>query len=168
MSNWAIMNPTGKQTLMSLYFFIAYENAHGVLGLKSQLSLLTQKVQTTVERVKNEVKRLSKEIEQQIDQDMSYDPLHIPQNEESVDEAQQDTSSLPWNAFGEGNERLKEAILDLAKDRRNLLTNPPETSDFVFHMDTYLSMAKVGFIEEKKLWTLIIEVCRPYYMWMII
>jgi hypothetical protein len=112
-------------------------------GLKSHFNSWIHQVQTTAEKVKNEFKRISKEIEQQIDHDMDYDPLHVYKEEEDEEKIQDNIDHLPWNTFEEGKDVVRDAILNLSKDRQNLLITPSEISDFVFHMNSYVSMAKI-------------------------
>jgi hypothetical protein len=108
-----------------------------VAELKSQFSLLTRKMQMAFEKAKDELNRFSKEIEQKIEQETSYDPSS------KEEEVQEYSVYLPWNTVEKGNNELRETILNLSKDQRNLLTEPPETSDFTFHMKSYVPMAKV-------------------------
>ena len=51
---------------------------------------------------------------------------------------------LPWNTVTEGKSELREAVLNLSKDCRNLLTEPPETSNFEFDLNSFVPKAKVN------------------------
>jgi hypothetical protein len=112
--------------------------------MSSQLATFTNKLQTTFTKIKNKVDRLTKEIERQIDESLDQNaPGIIDSEDEDLHEC---LTHLPWNVNGEGKLELREAILNLSRDRRNLLEEPPETSNFPFDMESYVPMAKVSHL----------------------
>ena len=107
--------------------------------------MFTNKLQTTFTKIKERVERLTREIERQIDESIDQNAHGIVDYDEDQD-LRECLTHLPWNVDGEGKLELREAILNLSRDRRNFLEEPPETSDFPFDMKSYVPMAKVSLI----------------------